>query len=109
MFDRALSLVETRLTLGETEVVHDRHHPPPEGWKRDWRRFARYDLIRANAWCAAVERDARVPARVPVAAQGQRYAALEDPLAPLMEIWALGYALAAVTPDAIVLAGAAFA
>ena len=109
MFDRALSLVETRLTLGETEVVHDRHHPPPEGWKRDWRRFARHDLIRANAWRAAALRDARVPARVPVAAQGERYAALEDPLAPLMEIWALGYALAAVTPDAIVLAGAAFA
>lgn len=109
MFDQALSLVPARLTLGETEVTYDRHHPPPERWKLPWQRAARYDLIRANAWGDAVRNDKRVLARVPVAAQGLRYAVLDDPFAPLMEIWALGYALAAVTQSAIVLAGAALA
>ena len=51
-WDQALSLRPARLVLGEVDVEHGRHAAPPDRWKREWRRLARHDLIRANAWRA---------------------------------------------------------
>jgi hypothetical protein len=87
--DDLLRLDEARLSQGEMSIWMP--HRPPDHGSYPWRRAAKRDLIRANAWESGSEW--RAPDGT----------ALSSPLEPLMGIWRLGYALSAATDDVVLL------
>ncbi|GLY91322.1 hypothetical protein [Actinoallomurus iriomotensis] len=95
---RRLFFQEWRSSLGT--VQHD--HVP--GWDPASRFAARAAWhVRLNrAWRLAADRALIVPSTVgrPQVA-GRSIAGLPDPFAPLIDVWALGYAFADITGDAI--------
>jgi hypothetical protein len=86
--DALLGLSTEELDRGQTEV--NAQHVPRGAWRFEWQRAARHDLRRSEAWERA-------------ASMGAPFASQPNPYDPLLRIWRQGYALEAMTEEALIL------